>query len=68
MLSFFVYTNCKMPYLAGHYVEIVTGHYFSIVPAAVCWMQWDFLRKSQHMNIQELSKQPNVFQQWRGLG
>ena len=60
MLSFFVYTNWKMPYLAGHYTEIVT--------AAVCWMQWDFLQKSQHMNIQELSKQPNVFQQWRGLG
>ena len=47
--------------LAGHYAEIVTGHYFGIAPAAVvgCDDPGFFLRKSQHMHILELSKQPN---------
>ena len=56
--------------LAAYYTEMVTGQYFSISPAAVvgCDEPGFFLQKSQHMNNLELSKQPNVLQQWCGLG
>ena len=41
--------------LAGHYTQIVTGHYSSITPIAVVGCIEPFvLRKSQHMNILEL--------------
>ena len=50
-------------------MQQTTGHYLSIVAQSSIWLRWAvvFLRKSQHMNLLELSKQPNVLQQFRKL-
>ena len=47
--------------MVGHYIQIMTGHYFSIAPAAdVGCIEPFVLRKAKHLNILELSKE-NLF-------